>query len=172
MLLNYIAILTDSCRNSPTQSICAKTENVSAVNNGLRRETFLTIFTRTTCALELSPSQPAAALSRKLQRCPGHPLSLELRLLGHDVLLQLLHVFELLLAETLRRLVLLLLRSEDQLRRHRCHVVLARISAGKQVVVLAPLRLRVLGCLVARGNRLLEKLAGLSLYFRRRAGQG
>merc|ERR1711881_762725 len=41
------------------------------------------------------------------------------------------------------------------LRRHRCHVVLARISAGEQVVVLAPLRLRVLGCLVARGNRLL-----------------
>ena len=54
MLLNYIAILTDSCRNSPTQSICAKTENVSAVNNGLRRETFLTIFTRTTCAPSLS----------------------------------------------------------------------------------------------------------------------
>merc|ERR1719371_160188 len=54
-----------------------------------------------------------------------HPLSLELRLLGHDVLLQLLHVFELLLGETLRRLLLLLLRSEDQLRRHRCHVVLA-----------------------------------------------
>ena len=120
----------------------------------------------------LSPSQPAAALSRKRPRCPGHPLSLELRLLGHDVLLQLLHVFELLLAETLRWLVLLLLRREDQLRRHRCHVVLARISAGEQVVVLAPLRLRVLGCLVARGNRLLEKLAGLSLYFRRRAGQG
>merc|ERR1719371_101690 len=82
-------------------------------------------------------------------------LSLELRLLGHDVLLQLLHVFELLLGETLRRLLLLLLRREDQLRRHRCHVVLARISAGEQVVVLAPLRLRVLGCLVARGNRLL-----------------
>ena len=117
-------------------------------------------------------SQPAAALSRKRPRCPGHPLSLELRLLGHDVLLQLLHLFELLLAETLRRLLLLLLRSEDQLRRHRCHVVLARISAGEQVVVLAPLRLRVLGCLVARGNRLLEKLAVLSLYFRRRAGQG
>merc|ERR1719478_335277 len=84
-----------------------------------------------------------------------HPLSLELRLLGHDVLLQLLHLFELLLAETLRRLLLLLLRRKDQLRRHRCHVVLARISAGEQVVVLAPLRLRVLGCLVARGNRLL-----------------
>ena len=57
MLLNYIAILTDSCRHSPTQSICTKSENVSAVINGLRRETFLAIFTRPTCALELSLSQ-------------------------------------------------------------------------------------------------------------------
>ena len=51
-----------------------------------------------------------------------HALGLELSLLRHDVLLQLLHVFELLLAEPLLRLLLLLLRREEQLRRRRRNI--------------------------------------------------
>merc|ERR1712118_572003 len=84
-----------------------------------------------------------------------HALGLELRLLRHDVLLQLLHIFELLLAEPLRRLPLLLLRREEQLRRRRRNIHLAGIAISEQVIILTLLLRGVLGRLVARGNRLL-----------------
>merc|ERR1719191_1198539 len=76
-------------------------------------------------------------------------------LLPLRVLLQLLHLFELLLAELLLRLLLLLLRGEAQRLCRRCDIHLARIASSEQVVILALLRRGLLGRLVARGNRLL-----------------
>merc|ERR1719463_880892 len=93
-----------------------------------------------------------------------HALSLELRLLRHDVLLQLLHVLELLLAEALRWLFLLLLRREGQGLRGRRNIHLAGIASSEQVIILALLRRGVLGSLVARGDRLLPRKNTLRIH--------